>query len=74
MMAGSAWDRREVLELDAATAVVFVEKPERSPALGGRWLVFQDAGEVWHELPAGRFQRSVYKPDAFPGEGFVLAE
>lgn len=73
-MAGSSWDRREALELDATTAVVFVEKPERSPTLGGRWLVFQDAGEVWRELPDGGFQRSVYKPDALPGEGFVLAE
>ena len=72
-MAGDAWARREVLELDTAAAVVWVEKPERSPRLGGRWLVFVESREVWWEMPDGGYRRSVHGLSAFPGTDFVPA-
>ncbi len=74
-MADDAWGRREVLELDVSTATVWIEKPARTPRLGGRWLAFADSGEVWWELPdGGGFRRSLYALSAFPGIDFILAE
>lgn len=71
-MADNPWTSRAVLELDIAAAAVFVETPERTPRLGGRWLVYD--AEVWWELPDGAgYQRSVYTPAAFPGVDFMSA-
>jgi hypothetical protein len=69
-MTDTPWNTRPVLELDLSAAAVYVEKPERAPRLGGRWLVFEDA--VWWELPDGAgYRKSLYSVDSFPGHDFV---
>lgn len=72
-MTNDSWATRQVLELDTSAATTYVEKPERTPRLGGRWLV-TDTEVVW-ELPDGAgYRLSVYSPTSFPGKDFTLEE
>jgi hypothetical protein len=64
-------DVRQVLELDASAATVYVERPEQTPREGGRWLVFP--GEVVWELPNGGYRLTDRSPESFPGSSFMLA-
>lgn len=57
--------------LEAADADVYIEA---NPNLGGRWLVWTDAGKVLWERPDGKYQPSIFKPDAFEGRLWTKAE